>query len=198
MCCVVRFWGDVKEWPPPVGVARPTHCPKCHGPAFAGAKVMLHGHGRVSRQQRGPASPETAPVGASVLVRRYECQYADCRTIVRVLPAAAQVFKHFSGAAIGMALSLWGVVGLSAGQVRDRVSDWRVRGAGARGWKSLGRWSGDVLTGRLFAELRLRSLPVDACAIAGAAAIALCGHAPPAMRSGPIEHQSFIGACPVR
>jgi hypothetical protein len=196
-CCVVRFHGDVKNGLPPVGVARPTHCPKCGRPAFTDGKVMLHGHGSVSRQQRGPPSPDTAPQGAVVLIRRYECQHVDCGAVIRVLPAAARAFKHFSGAAIGMALCLWGLVGLSAADVRERINDWRP-GPGARGWRSLARWAGDVAKGRLFQELGLSWVPVESCALAGAVTHALAGHAPPTMRSEPIEHQAFMGACHVR
>lgn len=159
---------------------------------------MLHGHGVVPRQQRGPESPGGEPVGAVIDARRYECQYADCGTVVRVLPASARAFKHFSGAAMGMALCLWGVVGLSAGHARDRISDWRIRGAAARGWRSLTRWADQVTEGKLFAELGVRWLPVDARTLAAAAATALSGHAPPAMRDGPPESLSFIGACHVR
>ncbi len=193
---VVRFSGIVKEWPPSVGVGRPSVCPWCDGAAFASSgKVMLHGHGMVKRTQRGPPSVEDAPVARVVWVRVYLCQYEECGKACRVLPSSAVSRKHFSGAAIGFALALWALVGLSASAVRERVND---RASFEAGWPSLARWAGDVGERRLFAELELSSGEGKPRAVAERAAVGLCGWAPAAVREGPREHQAFAGACHVR
>jgi hypothetical protein len=193
---VVRFAGDVKEWPPSVGVARPGACPWCEGPAFSGlGKVMLHGHGVVKRVQRGPASVETSPIARGVPVRVYLCQYAECGKACRVLPSSAVPRKHFSGAAIGLALALWGLVGLSAPTVRSRINE---RLTFEPGWPALARWAGDIVAGRLFAGLEFSSAEGKPRALAGRVALALCGWAPAAVREGQREHQAFAGACHVR
>lgn len=113
-----------------------------------------------------------------------------------VLPAAAQAFKHFSGAAVAMALALWGLGGQSARRVRVQVNDWRP-GPGARGWRSLARWARAAAAGKLFAGLGLRGVAGTPRELATRVAQALCGHAPPDERQGPIQDQAFIGAAHV-
>lgn len=126
--------------------------------------------------------------------RRYQCQ--GCGAVLTVLPAAAQPRKHFSGAAIALALALWGLCGLSARQVREAVSDWACTGAAARGWRSLARWAAQVEGARLFAGVAMAGAtsPREAAA---RAAQALCGHAPAEARRLHLAHQAFAGACHV-
>jgi hypothetical protein len=110
-----------------------------------------------------------------------------------VLPASAQPYKHFSGAAIGLALALWGLCQRSAAQVREAVNDWAHTGAAARGWRSLVRWAEQVGRGKLWAGLHA---PVAGSARqqAGRAAQALCGHAPAEVRHQGLDAQAFAGA----
>ena len=81
--------------------------------------MVLHGHGLVERQQRGPAAPGQEAVCAVIFVRRYLC--TACDTVMRVLPGSSVARKHFSGAAIALALALWGLCGKSAREVIDAL-----------------------------------------------------------------------------
>ncbi len=113
-----------------------------------------------------------------------------------VVPASAQPRKHFSGAAIALALALWGLCGLSAAQVRAAVSDWVYTGAASRGWRSLKRWARQAAQGELFARLDARA-EGTARQKAARVAQALCGHAPAQARSQALGSQAFHGACHV-
>ena len=166
--------------------ARPAHCSLCGVGAREGGLLWLYGHGLVSRQQRGPATPGEPPTCAEIFVRRYLCR--RCATVIRVVPASCVPGKHFSGAAIALALALWGCTGQSAAEVREQVNDWRVRGAAARGWRALRRWATEVGAGVLAGSAR---------EVARRAAQALAGHAPLAWRSAPVEHQAQLGYCHV-
>lgn len=172
-------------------MARPRVCPECGQPAFEGGRVRIHGHGLVRRQQRGPPAPGQSPATEVLLCRRYLC--TGCGAVLTVLPASAQARKHFSGAAIALALTLWGLCGLSATQVRAQVSDWVHTGAAARGWRSLKRWAAQVAGGELFPGLGVRAegSPRE---VAARAAQALCGTCPPAVRSLLLPQQAFAGA----
>ena len=154
--------------------------------------MVLHGHGLVERQQRGPAAPSGEPTCTVILARRYLC--TACTTVMRVLPASSVPFKHFSGAAIAMAFALWGLGGKSAREVREQVSDQKLLGAGARGWLSLGRWARQVVSGRLFAGLGLAGLAGGPRVLAARAAQALIGWAAPAAREASPEAAAFNGA----
>ena len=175
-------------------MARPAACVGCRVAAYAGARVVVQGHGLRERQQRGPATPGAPAECAVILVRRYQC--TDCGAVMTVLPAAAQAFKHFSGAAVAMALALWGLGGQSARRVREQVNDWRP-GPGARGWRSLARWARAAAARKLFAGLGLQGVVGPSRELATRVAQALCGHAPPEARQGPIHEQAFVGAAHV-
>jgi hypothetical protein len=123
--------------------------------------------------------------------RRYECQ--QCGAVMTVLPASAQPYKHFSGAAIALALALWGLCQRSAAQVRAAVNDWVHTGAAVRGWRSLVRWAEQVGQGQLFAGLPMAAAG-SARQQAERAAQALCGHAPTEVRHQGLEAQAFAGA----
>lgn len=163
--------------------------------AYEGARVVVQGHGLRERQQRGPQAPNAPSECVVILVRRYLC--TACETVMTVLPPTAQGFKHFSGAAMALALALWGLGGESARRVRERVDDWKP-GAGARGWRSLDRWAKGAAQGVLFAGLALRGVEGRPREQATRAAQALCGHAPPGSRNTAIHEQAFIGAALVR
>lgn len=153
--------------------------------------MRIYGHGLVRRQQRGPPGPGLAPATEVLLCRRYLC--TGCGAVLTVLPASAQARKHFSGAAIALALTLWGLCGYSAARVRALVSDWGHTGAAARGWRSLARWAAQVAGGELFPGLGVRAegSPRE---VAARAAQALCGTCPPEARRLPVPHQAFAGA----
>jgi hypothetical protein len=110
-----------------------------------------------------------------------------------VLPASAVARKHFSGAAIALALALWGLCGQSMEQVRGTVNDWKHTGAMPGRWRSLVRWAKQVAGGRLFSALEVR-VEGAARTVAARAAQVLCGHAPPAQRGHPLAWQAFLGA----
>ena len=172
--------------------ARPACCALCRVAAHDGLRVVLHGHGLVSRQQRGPAAVGEEARCAEIVARRYLC--TACDTVMRVLPAASAARKHFSGAAIALALALWGLRGQSAREVREQVSDQKVLGAGARGWRSLARWAREVAGGRLFAGLGLGGTVGCPRAVAARAAQALIGWAAAAAREAAPEAAAFNGA----
>jgi hypothetical protein len=153
--------------------------------------VRIHGHGLVQRQQRGPPGPGQ-PARTQVLAcRRYQCQ--GCGAVWTVLPASAVARKHFSGAAIALALALWGLCGLGVEQVRGLVNDWKHTGAMPSRWRSLGRWAEQVAAGSLFSTLEVH-VEGAARTVAARAAQVLCGHAPPAQRGQPLAWQAFVGA----
>lgn len=135
-----------------------------------------------------------APLTQEVLCRRYQCK--ACGAVMTVLPASAVPFKHFSGAAIALALALWGLCAHTAAQVRAQVNDWKHQGSAGRGWRSLVRWARQVAQGTLFAGVGAvpAGLPRQ---VAARAAQALCGWAPPELRGLELTCQAFAGACHV-
>ena len=48
-------------------------CELCKVAAYDGRRVVLHGHGLVERQQRGPAVAGEEPSCVVIVVRRYLC-----------------------------------------------------------------------------------------------------------------------------
>lgn len=187
--------GVVKQWLAAVGVLRPDHCPKCGCAAFtAGGRVNIQGHGVVRRHQRGPPQPGAPAVDATTLIRRYRCK--PCQAVIRVVPSSATARKHFSGAALAMALALWALVGPAAAKVREVVNDRSTDGEA--GWPSLSRWARELSAGTLFPELGLRGAAGTAREVAAKAASALCGHAPATCRESSRDHQAFAGACHVK
>ena len=179
---------------PSADAARPRTCLKCGQPAYEGGEVWIHGHGVVQRQQRGPVSPEGVGVKREVACRRYRCK--ACTAVLTVLPEAALARKHFSGAAMALALALWGLCGWSAAQVRAVVGGRMPSGGRPRGWRTLTRWARQVADGTLWASLdsRAKGAPRQ---VAAHVAQCLCGWAPPWARAAGLPHQAFAGACHV-
>ena len=126
-----------------------------------------------------------------VSCRRYLCR--ACGAVMRVLPAAAAARKHFSGAAIAMALAAWGLCAMTAAEVRALANDARAVGAGARGWRALRRWADDVRSGALFVLEALRHLPEGRRECAARTGQVLAGYAPATAGGEPVHHQSFAG-----
>jgi hypothetical protein len=91
--------------------------------------------------------------------------------------------RHYSQAAISLALALWGLMAMPAEEVRQRVCAWRVQGMVSTGWSTLRRWA---RASRAVAGLTLRE------AAARAAQVAV-GRAPPGERGAPLWAQAFAG-----
>ena len=187
---VIRLAIGVK-FLPTVDEARPKHCVRCEVGAYEGERRRIYGHGLVERQQRGPPGAGEMATCLELWVRRYLC--TACGAVMQVVPGSCVPSKHFSGGAIGLALALWSA-GRTAAEVRKEVSDWRVVGAAARGWRSLSRWARDVKAGKLFAWLALGEQAGSARMIAGRAAQALRGYAPLEWQESAVWVQSQIGA----
>jgi hypothetical protein len=186
----------VKNWaenlPPPEQV-RPGCCSRCGAASQpVGSAIVLHGHGVRWRQVRGPAHAEGEPETALVAVRRFRCQ--RCGGITTVLPGGLCARRHYSAAAIGLAMCLFGLVGLSIGETRQRVCTWRV-GFELSRWTTLRSWVEAVGTGRLLPRIvAWRPWPAHCSLPQGAerAAACLCALAP--VESGSIIEQAFAGA----
>lgn len=187
---------DVKSWLgrlPTVEEARPGQCPNCEAASRpAGGALGLWGHGVRDRQQRGPLDPGGPPVIVVVTTRRYQC--VACNALITVVPRGVSRWRHYSAAAIGIALALHGVMRETASAVRRQVSPWRIVGASAAGgWASLRRWTRAARESALFSRLgaaAARTLRE----VAEHAANKLAAHAAPSSRGQPITVQAFLGA----
>jgi hypothetical protein len=129
-----------------------------------------------------------------VLCPRFRC--IRCGTVMTVVPATVVARKHFSGAAVALALTLWGLCGWSAARVRAAVAAWAHPGTTQGGWRTLTRWAREAQQGRLFSSLdaRAEGRPRQ---VAARIAQALSGCAPPPVRHLGLEHQAWAGACRV-
>lgn len=194
-CRVLRAAGDVNAWrafPPAVDAVRPTHCPGCGAASrVLGESLTLHGHGRRTRQVRGPLDADGDPRERVVLVRRYRC--TRCRTVVTVVPCDVLPRRHYGAAAIALAFALFGVLGLSAALVRRAISTWRIVGVAARGWRSLAAWIDAAVDGTLWKDARAGPPGATRRAHAHRLAMSLAGHAPSAT-GGTFAHQACVGA----
>lgn len=112
---------------------------------------MLVGHGLRERQARGPAEPQGKPETLVLRVRRYRCRL--CGGLTTVLPRGLAARRHYSASAIGLALFLHGMQGLSTGETRRRICTWRS-GFETERWTTLPSWVGAIAAGRLFARVR--------------------------------------------
>jgi hypothetical protein len=150
---VVHSTFDVNFWAtklPTVEAARPARCPRCKvASQRPGMRLGLVGHGLRDRQVRGPRAPSGPPCTVTVAVRRFLC--VECAAVVTVAPRGVARRRHFGAAAIGVALFLFGVLGRTAGRVRDMISDWDS--ADSR-WRTLVRWIDAAGARRLFEDVR--------------------------------------------
>lgn len=187
---------DVKAWlaqPPSVAVVRPSQCPRC-GLASrpVGRGLGLWGHGRRERQVRGPLTASGPPALVVVAARRYRCR--GCGTIVLVVPRGLVARRLFSGPAIALACTLFGVERLAVPRVRAAVHPWTtVGGTAATSWRTLRRWLHAVRAGRLFPGVRLAAGERTARAIATRVAWTLAALGPPGL-GGHLRAQVFAGA----
>ena len=139
---IIRSTLDVNTWrarPPTVDEVRPAHCVACKvASRVVGEHFAIHGHGFVQRQIRGPPSTDGTPTTDVIAVRRFECQ--RCGTVMTVVPREVLRGVLYAASAIGLALFLYGVEGLSARKVRERVSVFPALDASTPGWPTLRRW----------------------------------------------------------
>lgn len=151
----------------------------------------LQGHGLRWRQVRGPASATGEPETVLVPVRRYHCQ--RCGGMTTVLPSGLCARRHYSASAIGLALCLFGLMGRTVGETRERVCTWRL-GFDLNRWTTLRRWVSAVGAGELLARIvAWRRWPGGMSLRAGAERAAAC------LRSlgpgtGTLAEQVFAGA----
>lgn len=179
---------------PTVGAARPARCVGCGVASIAADRVVVHGHGRRERQQRGPALPGEKPRIDAVLLRRYQCQ--RCHAVMTCAPEQVQKHKHFSACAMGWALALFGLAAMSAAAVREQVSPWRTHGT--ERWATLLRWARQARSGVLFANARGYRSDFTLRQVAARCANTLAAMAPSQWSTAPPPVRAFFGAARAR
>jgi hypothetical protein len=158
-----------------------------------GGGIQLQGHGSRERQIRGPCETGARAALVEVVARRYRC--VPCGAVLIVVPCEVRGRRVYTASAIGLALALWGLLGATAAQVRQRVCPAAVLGAaGATGWETLRRWARDIRGRRLFPSSPDPGPSVSLRGVAARAATVLAASADPTTRALPIEHRAFLGA----
>ena len=153
--------------------------------------MVLHGHGRRSRQVRGPATASGPPELRLSWVRRYLC--TRCGATPTVTPTEVMAKRLFSAPAIALALALFGVAALPAHEVRARISPWAAVGTtAAASWVTLRRWVRAVRAG-LFA-VRPMPLTWTARQVAQRAATTVAARAPVGPGAADVVASAFVGA----
>ncbi len=95
-------------------------------------------------------------------------------------------------------MALWGVERLVPGEVRARLSPWRIPGvAAAAGWASLRRWARAVREATLFTCVRALPDGASLRAVAARAATTLAAYALSVAEALPIPTRAFMGAAHV-
>jgi hypothetical protein len=87
--------------------------------------------------------------------------------VITVVPRGVVRHRHFAGAAIALALFLYGVLGRTAVDTQRAISGW---GEGASSWRTLSRWIDAAAEGRLFRWPRADLVDLRRRAVAGAVA----------------------------
>jgi hypothetical protein len=149
---------------------------------------MLVSHGLRERQVRGPAAPSGQPETQVLRVRRYCCR--RCGGLTTVLPRGLTARRHYSASAIGLALCLYGLQGLSIGETRLRVCTWAV-GFETERWSTLPTWALAIEQGRLFPSVRPSPVGASLRRKSERAAATLCAMA---RTAGGLEAEAFEGA----
>lgn len=185
----VKMWVEAL---PSAEQVRPGCCSRCGAASQPlGERLGLHGHGVRWRQVRGPSSATGEPETVVVAVRRYLCRH--CGGVTTVLPGGLCARRHYSASAIGLALCLFGVMGRTIGETRERVCTWRL-GFDLNRWTTLRRWVAAVGAGQLLPRIiAWRPWPGRLLLRAGAerAAACLCSLGP---GTGTLAERAFAGA----
>lgn len=145
-------------------------------------------HGLRERQIRGPAAPGKVPEIRTVRIRRYRCR--SCGGLTTVLPRGLAARRHYSASAIGLALCLHGMRGLSVGETRRCVCAWPM-GFETERWTTLSNWVDAIEQGRLFPRVRPTVAGASLRRRSERAAATLCGMA---LGGANLEEQVFQGA----
>lgn len=144
----------------------------------------MHGHGFRDRAIFGPQDADAAPERAWVQCRRYRC--VVCVAVILVVPRGVAPRRHYSLAAIAMAMTLWAILELPPARVRERIC---VSPSVAWGteWSTLRRWA--------HAARALVDLPavITLRKVAARVAQIAIGRAPPSLRTAPQVAQAFAG-----
>jgi hypothetical protein len=138
------------ERTPTCAEARPGACPVCQAAAQPiGARVVIVGHGVVSRQALGPGEPGGGPEALTVVVRRYRCR--ACEAVIMVGPSGMLRGRWYHGGAVATAMAAF-ASGETTGTARARTSPSQVVGPSASDrWVTLIRWIEAARRGALFA-----------------------------------------------
>ena len=183
---VVKKWA---EETPSAERVRPPCCGRCGAASRPpGQALVVVSHGLRERQVRGPAAPGAKPETRVVRVRRYRC--LRCGGLTTVLPRGLTARRHYSASAIGLALCLHGLRGLSVGETRQRVGTWPV-GFETERWTTLPKWIAAIEAGRLFRVVRASPAGASLRRRSERAAATLCSLA---LLGGELEAQVFEGA----
>lgn len=143
------------------------------------------------RQVRGPASATGEPETVVVAVRRYQCQ--RCGGITTVLPGGLCARRHYSASAISLALCLFGLLGSTVGETRERVCTWQL-GFDSNRWTTLRQWVTAVGAGKLLPRVVAWRPWLGGTSLragAGRAAACLCSLTP---GTGTLAERAFAGA----
>jgi hypothetical protein len=116
--------------------------------------LRVVGHGVRRGQVWGPLVAGGPPRQVEVFVRRFLCR--NCNQTMTVGPRVRLTQRLYSASAVVLALMLWGLCGLSAGDIRKEVSPWQVPKEEV-GWKSVRRWAQQAVAGKLWP---LRGVPL--------------------------------------
>ena len=138
--------------------------------------------------------PGREPQTVQVALRRYWCR--SCGAVVQVGPRGVLRHKHFSAAAIVLALWHFGFQGQSTAQVRQRISPWSpTQERVTSSWAALKRWLEAQWQGRLFRAVRKAPAEFSGPQRAQRVAMAAMSLAPPQCWGlGPPERAFFGGA----
>jgi hypothetical protein len=171
--------------------ARPPRCLGCGAASRPhGATLVVHGDGTRERQVRGPPSATAAPELGTVRVRRFECQ--QCGVCMIVVPRELLPRRLYTACAIGLALTVWALMGATEAETRARVSPFAIVGATAQTrWITLRRWATDAGAGRLLSTARAPPAGFMRRQHAERAAAALVALAPPGLT---LDAAAFAGA----
>lgn len=195
---MVRTAVAIKAWiakTPSVDEVRPAHCAGCGAASRpVGGRVLVHGHGLLTRQVRGVLEVDGEPGVYAISVRRYACQ--ACSAVMTVVPAGMLARRLYSASSIALALHLWLAVGHSDREVRGQVCAWRVRGRNDRGWAQLYRWARQAA--RLFSMPHITPTLDHPYAVTQRVLTTLRALSPVALSAAPIALQIFEGAARTR